>query len=410
MKNKTFFYGFILCVLLMTGCGAKTDSGSERDNIFLAISQQMGEMVENAKKAKEEPYISEQQRGDIDEACADLFCYRRLTDTQKAVYQEVYQAILDRREIALSTLDLQELDEIWRYVMTDHPEIYATKGYESTEVKNSDKRLNLFFTAQYTLSPEEAVTKDSQIEAYVNTCLSGLQPGAGEYETVKYIYDYLIQQTSYDLQAEDNQNICSVMIGHASVCQGYAEATQYLLNRCGIEATVVTGTAYGSKHAWNLVKVDGEYYYVDTTWGDVDFQLSEGASLQNETNIVNYDYFMIDDLQLQKTHTIDAENGELPACNSQKDNYYIRENLLFEQFNPEVDNARLKGIFDQAIANGQNTVTLKCATDEVFDALSSYLFDENHVFEYHNKGDRISYAVDKNIGTIIIWIEPFSEG
>ena len=54
-----------------------------------------------------------------------------------------------------------------------------------------------------------------------------------------------------------NQNIISVFLNKKTVCQGYANATQYLLTLLGIPAVVVTGTAEGDTHAWNLVQLDG---------------------------------------------------------------------------------------------------------------------------------------------------------
>ncbi len=61
-----------------------------------------------------------------------------------------------------------------------------------------------------------------------------------------------------------------------TVCQGYANATQYLLTLLGIPAVVVTGTAEGDTHAWNLVQLDGAYYFMDTTWGNSSY--NNGAS------------------------------------------------------------------------------------------------------------------------------------
>lgn len=53
-----------------------------------------------------------------------------------------------------------------------------------------------------------------------------------------------------------------------AVCEGYAHALQILLNYSGIDNVFVAGTANGGGHAWNMVKLDSEYYYVDTTWND----------------------------------------------------------------------------------------------------------------------------------------------
>ena len=97
--------------------------------------------------------------------------------------------------------------------------------------------------------------------------MSGADEEADQYAKVKYVYDTIIRETDYDPASPDNQNVYSVFVNNRSVCQGYAKAIQYLLNRLGVECTLVLGTVESGEgqegHAWNLVKVDGEYYYVD---------------------------------------------------------------------------------------------------------------------------------------------------
>ena len=56
------------------------------------------------------------------------------------------------------------------------------------------------------------------------------------------------------------------------MCAGYAKAYQLILNRMGIECGYITGNAVNDMvsgpHAWNYVRLDGNYYQVDVTWDD----------------------------------------------------------------------------------------------------------------------------------------------
>ena len=72
------------------------------------------------------------------------------------------------------------------------------------------------------------------------------------------------------MESEHDQNIARVFWKKQAVCAGYARAVQYLLERLGIPCIYVEGNTIGSSegHAWNIVQIGGQYYYVDATNGD----------------------------------------------------------------------------------------------------------------------------------------------
>jgi len=86
------------------------------------------------------------------------------------------------------------------------------------------------------------------------------------------VYDYA--HTAYGALVEDSSGNKG-----AALCDGYAMAYEYLMQRAGLSCIVVSGYAGPTeadteKHAWNLVELDGEWYEVDATWDDLDFLLS----------------------------------------------------------------------------------------------------------------------------------------
>ena len=207
----------------------------------------------------------------------------------------------------------------------------------------------------------------AQIDASVEQMLSGISITDSDYDKAKYVYETLIQNVDYVPEAENNQNICSVFIGGRSVCQGYAKAMQYLLQQKGMEALLVTGFTNQEGHAWNLVRVNGAYYYLDPTWGDASYTFSgEDSSYVGKNPPINYDYFLVTTEEISKTHQIDMEE-KLPLCDSTSDNYYVREGLYLENYDEE----RLRTIFEAGYEQDSHYITLKCSNDEVFSVLKN---------------------------------------
>lgn len=91
--------------------------------------------------------------------------------------------------------------------------------------------------------------------------------GMSDKEKIKYVYNWIGQNATYDTiftGDSKNQTIYNVFVNHNAVCAGFAKAAQVIFQRLGINSYIVRGTTTGS-HMWNIVEVNGKYYYFDST-------------------------------------------------------------------------------------------------------------------------------------------------
>lgn len=369
-----------------------------------AVEEQQVQVSEDEAPANESKELTEDERLLLQDRQEESYAYQQLSESERTVYIEILWSLLEFQEnVTLSTLEQEEISRIFQCVLNDHPEIFYVEGYTYTKYTLGNVLKKITFTGSYLEDREEIAGRQAQIDAYVDRCLAGLPDGADEYETVKYIYEYLIEHTEYDAEVKDNQNICSVFLDGRSVCQGYAKATQYLLQKAGIPATLVLGNvSSGEGHAWNLIQVDGEWYYLDTTWGDASYQAVGGAASYPEEKMpkINYDYLCVTTEQLCKTHSIDNV-VEPPLCISTEANYYVREGLYFSV----VDEEQLTRIFEEGYEKGDAYITFKCESEEIYREMQKRLIENQEIFRYLDCPEGIvSYTDDIQQYSMSFWL------
>ncbi|MDE6998538.1 MAG: DUF4358 domain-containing protein [Oscillospiraceae bacterium] len=103
-----------------------------------------------------------------------------------------------------------------------------------------------------------------------------MEDGMSGLEKETAAYRWLVNNVDYDWSHQDAlaetdrraYGPYGGLVDRTAVCLGYAVSFQLLMDMSGVECITVVGAGFNSTgdHAWNMVKLDGEWYCVDATW------------------------------------------------------------------------------------------------------------------------------------------------
>ena len=313
------------------------------------------------------------------------YYFKQLTEEEQRVYRELLKGIRAReKEFYLTISDDDSIDRSYHAVLKDHPEIFWVHNREKiykTTYSDSDYCV---FTPGYTYTDSEIDEIQTAMEQSFQEVRALIPEDAGDYEKVRIVYTYVIDHTQYQT-GEDDQSIAGVFWKKSAVCAGYAGAVQYLLERLDIPCIYVDGSTKGSTegHAWDIVKIGQEYYYVDATNGDQpDFLNGDAAQLEEHKTII-YDYLCPFPEEYEKTYT-PSEELTVPACTVKDLDFYVLNQGYFEDYS-------WQDIYDYCkmrLDNGAAVVRFKFGSQEAFSEACQELLDDGvvqNVAQYYMK-------------------------
>lgn len=313
------------------------------------------------------------------------YYFKQLTEEEQRVYRELLKGIRAReKEFYLTISDDNSIDRSYHAVLKDHPEIFWVHNREKiykTTYSDSDYCV---FTPGYTYTDGEIDEIQTAMEQSFQEVRALIPEDAGDYEKVRIVYTYVIDHAQYQT-GEDDQSIAGVFWKKSAVCAGYAGAVQYLLERLDIPCIYVDGSTKGSTegHAWDIVKIGQEYYYVDATNGDQpDFLNGDAAQLEEHKTII-YDYLCPFPEEYEKTYT-PSEELTVPACTAKDLDFYVLNQGYFEDYS-------WQDIYDYCkmrMDNGAAVVRFKFGSQEAFSEACQELLDDGvvqNVAQYYMK-------------------------
>lgn len=274
-----------------------------------------GEQV-TAKGFEMPEYYGKSVLRGFDNSNALLFVYDKIASSMDDINNIIedgtdYKIEIDISEdgYAVTPAELKTVIDVYTRDYTGHfwfNKRYGYSGYLNSENTEIITKIYMYCYADR----EETALAKQKYDSAADKLIAGITPDMPEFERELILHDRLAGHIAYE-DGDYVHDAYGALVNGKAVCEGYAKAFQYLLQKVGIQSFMATGIGNGGKHAWNIVRIDGKYYNVDLTWDDV------------KSDII-YTYFNITDEEIKSlSHILDKESEDFaPVCTSSDANYF----------------------------------------------------------------------------------------
>lgn len=176
--------------------------------------------------------------------------------------KEYTNCVNDMKEITKDTTLLTHLNNF----------VHPFNSFSSIEATISDSG-EIIIKVNYLYSEsdqEEVITEVRKLIAELIT-----EDLTEDYDKVKVIHDYIINNTKYDLDNNEESKSYSAygaLFNHLATCNGYTDLMAVFLSEMGYDNYKVATTKETQDttegHVWNAVYIDGNWLHLDLTWDD----------------------------------------------------------------------------------------------------------------------------------------------
>ena len=292
------------------------------------------------------------------------YYYYQLSDNAQKAYDKLKEAVLKcektvKIKYAITNDDFNEIAEL---LILHDPMTFNLKNIEATSTGSR----TITFKLSYRYTYESYKKMVASYEKKVNKILDRLDDDMTTYSKIKLIHDSIGNSAVYDIDYKLSDTIYGTLVKGRGKCDGYAKTFAYVCGKAGIRAVTVIGTDLyaddDSLHMWNKVYYNKKWYNVDVTWDD---------PVSEMKNNRKYDFFMISDKTIQKTHSEDNLSFEVPAANDSSKTYF----KMYKKYAESLSDAKtlINEELKKAAKNGKTHITLQCSTDKLYKSVCDYV-------------------------------------
>lgn len=328
------------------------------------------------------------------------YYFNTLSAEGKVAYTVILDTIREHPErIEIPQLNDADFHEMFCALSYDNPELLCMTN-ESQIVMRGAKA---YFVPQYCEELSVCESHRNDLENAVTEILSGVTPNMDAYDTELYFHDVICEKVVYTPDGDNVKGYSAydALVQGKAVCEGYSRSVQLLLNRVGISNYLVTGIGADSDgtsegHMWNVVTLQGENYYLDVTWDDMD---------EDDINRYNHTYFNVTSADIEKNHLeIQPANN---CCTATAYNYFVRQGLCISKYDANAKSLLVQEI-RKAAENGSDTFEIRFAGGAAYEKAVTDLIDNDQISDLVHKAERgaaihyksVMYVYDADMFTL----------
>mgnify|MGYP000289778098 CR=1 FL=1 len=369
MKKSAKIYAVLIALALLftAGCGRKT---ADSDNV--ESSNELPSFISETSTTANDEVSTEKETGTTAQ-----------TTQQTTPARENVTTHATEPETTPATQTETKGQE---NVPATKPAAHDTSAYPAYSSSNNYSEL----TKSYSNVTEDDI---NTINSILNSII---KPGMTETEKIRTVHNWIVCNTTYNDNYYDRgdsfNHVSNLLNNKTGVCQGYSVTFYIFMKQMGIPCTLVMGKTDNVSHAWNAVKLDGNWYYIDVTWDD---PVVNGTSNYPGGDNISYEYLLCTYNHISMTHTEDNYIGTTPLPNGISNDY---NDLMYRmsgftnvmRVNSSEELAdRLQGFMNKS---GKYAIILEnenITMNEGVDAVKNYLKNLNRGYSVS-----ISYSTD----------------